>query len=595
VRDDHHRLTERIERLAQRVENRMARLDVEHTGWLVGEQHSWRGHERVRNRNALLLSAGELGTRQGTTPSEVVNPLDAAWQALLVAELPRGTVTFLFTDVEGSTQLVKKLRGRYGLVLIKHQEILREAFARHGGHEIDTQGDAFFVAFEQARDAVLCAVDAQRALLSHEWPEGAKVRVRMGIHTGQAAPEDGRYTGIAVHRAARISAAGHGGQVLVSQAARELLDEEGDLLVGLQNLGVVALKDLDRPVRLYQVTGDGLPERFPPLRGTESLLVRWRVPVSLVALAVLTGAGVSAFFLFGGSSGGLTVPPNSLGIIDPAKNKVVAQVGLPKNPQAVAVGAGGVWVGNVSDKSLSHIDPTSLTLGRTIPLFDLPTGVAAGAGAVWVENGLVGVVKRIDPQLDVVLKTVQVVPRSQAGSGGAVTLGGGVVWVVFPVGSVAEMRPSTSAVAATSYAGRNPSGIAFGKGSLWVSNRQDNTVSRFDLAHFGSRLARKISAGRGPSGIAVGAGAAWVTNADDDSVSRIDPVSNSSKTIPVGKTPTGITYGNGAVWVANSGDGTVSRIDPARGKVVATIAVGNSPVGIAAGFERVWVTVQSAT
>src|ERR687888_484622 len=102
-----------------------------------------------------------------------------------MADLPRGAVTFLFTDIEGSTQLVKRLRGRYGVVLIEHQKILREAFAHHGGHEIDTQGDAFFVAFEHARDAVLCAVEAQRELLSHEWPEGAKVRVRMGVHTGQ--------------------------------------------------------------------------------------------------------------------------------------------------------------------------------------------------------------------------------------------------------------------------------------------------------------------------------------------------------------------------------------------------------------------------
>ena len=119
-----------------------------------------------------------------------------------MAELPSGAVTFLFTDVEGSTQLVKQLRGRYPEVLAEHQRILREAFAKHGGHEVDTQGDAFFVAFASARDAVLAAVDAQRALHDHEWPDAANVRVRIGIHTGQAAPVDGRYTGVAVHRAA---------------------------------------------------------------------------------------------------------------------------------------------------------------------------------------------------------------------------------------------------------------------------------------------------------------------------------------------------------------------------------------------------------
>ena len=116
-----------------------------------------------------------------------------------------------------------------------HQRLLREAFAHHGGHEVDTQGDSFFVAFASARDAVLAAVEGQRALAAHAWPDGAAVKVRMGIHTGQASPADGRYTGIAVHRAARIGAAGHGGQVLVSQATQTLLeDEEEDLGIALR-------------------------------------------------------------------------------------------------------------------------------------------------------------------------------------------------------------------------------------------------------------------------------------------------------------------------------------------------------------------------
>src|SRR5262249_12016114 len=167
--------------------------------------------------------------------------------------------TFLFTDIEGSTQLVKQLRDRYGQVLSDHQQLLREAFAGHDGYEIDTQGDAFFVAFASAREAVLAAVEAQRAISRYPWPDGTALRVRMGIHTGQASPVDGRYTGLAVHRAARICAAGHGGQVLVSQATQTLLeDEEEDLAVGLQDLGDQRLKDLDRPVHLYQVAAPGL-------------------------------------------------------------------------------------------------------------------------------------------------------------------------------------------------------------------------------------------------------------------------------------------------------------------------------------------------
>ena len=123
------------------------------------------------------------------------------------AELPRGTVTFLFTDIEGSTRLLKQLRERYTEALAEHQRILREAFDEHGGREVDTQGDSFFVAFPRAKDAVAAAVEAQCALAEHSWPEGAEFRVRMGVHTGEPTVGAERYVGLGVHRAARICAA----------------------------------------------------------------------------------------------------------------------------------------------------------------------------------------------------------------------------------------------------------------------------------------------------------------------------------------------------------------------------------------------------
>ena len=182
-----------------------------------------------------------------------------------MAEIPTGAVTFLFTDIEGSTRLVKQLRERYAAVLADHRSLLRAAFVAHRGYEVDTQGDSFFVAFASARDALLAAVEGQMALLSHDWPDGVEIRVRMGLHTGQAIVSDGRYTGLSVNRAARIGAAGHGGQILVSQATQTLLeDEEEDLDVHLRDLGEQRLKDLDRPVRLYQAAASGLPDSFPP-------------------------------------------------------------------------------------------------------------------------------------------------------------------------------------------------------------------------------------------------------------------------------------------------------------------------------------------
>jgi DNA-binding SARP family transcriptional activator/class 3 adenylate cyclase len=183
-----------------------------------------------------------------------------------VDELPVGTVTFLFTDIEGSTRLLKELRERYGEALEEHQRLLRETFAAHGGHEIDTQGDSFFVAFRRAKDAVAAAVEGQRRLAEHEWPDGAELRVRMGLHTGETAAAGERYVGLGVHRAARISAAGYGGQVLVSQATRELLRDDPLPDVSLRDLGEHQLKDLDEPERLFQLVAPGLGETFPPPR-----------------------------------------------------------------------------------------------------------------------------------------------------------------------------------------------------------------------------------------------------------------------------------------------------------------------------------------
>jgi class 3 adenylate cyclase/tetratricopeptide (TPR) repeat protein len=185
-----------------------------------------------------------------------------------MTELPSGAVTFLFSDIEGSTRLVKALRERYVQVLAEHRSLVRAAIDSQAGHEIDTQGDAFFVAFASAKQAVLCALEVQRALAGHKWPSGASVRVRMGIHTGHATPVEGAYTGLAVHRAARICAAARGGQVLVSQATQTLIeDEEEELGFALVELGERRLKDLDRPVRLFELTVDQAVAEPSP-RGT---------------------------------------------------------------------------------------------------------------------------------------------------------------------------------------------------------------------------------------------------------------------------------------------------------------------------------------
>jgi predicted ATPase/class 3 adenylate cyclase len=183
-----------------------------------------------------------------------------------MAALPTGTVTFLFTDIEGSTKLLQRLGPEYARIIGEHQALLRTAFTGHGGVEVDTQGDAFFVAFPTAPAAVAAAANATRALAAHSWPDGAALRVRIGLHTGTSQLIGDHYVGLDVHRAARIGAAGHGGQVLLSEATRVLAEPnlpEGALL---RELGEFRLKDLQRPEHLWQLVLDGLPSQFPPLK-----------------------------------------------------------------------------------------------------------------------------------------------------------------------------------------------------------------------------------------------------------------------------------------------------------------------------------------
>ena len=182
--------------------------------------------------------------------------------------LPTGTITFLFTDIEGSTRLLQLLGDGYGEVLGTHARLVREAVAGHDGCEVDTQGDAFFIAFADARGAIAAAVAAQRSLFSHPWKHRTPVLVRMGLHTGTAAIVDGDYVGLDVHRASRIAGAAHGGQVVMSAETYHAVDGsvEG---VTFEDLGEHVLKDIDEPEHIRQVLADGLPSVFPPLRSLQ--------------------------------------------------------------------------------------------------------------------------------------------------------------------------------------------------------------------------------------------------------------------------------------------------------------------------------------
>jgi predicted ATPase len=246
--------------------------------------------------------------------------------------LPAGTVTFVVTDIEQSTRLLRTLGDRYAGVLDRHRALLRDAWARWGGHEVDCLGDSSLVAFSDAAAALQACVQAQRALRDEAWPERGRVRVRMGVHAGLAAPSGDRYVALAVHQAARVGDVGHGDQVVVSEVVAGELARCG-AGPGIRSLGRYRLRDFERPVELHQVLADGLPRSFPPVRAMPADRHNLTPPAtSLVGreadLAALEGA-LSRHRMV------TVVGPGGVG-----KTRLVTELGV----RAAPTWPGGVWL-----------------------------------------------------------------------------------------------------------------------------------------------------------------------------------------------------------------------------------------------------------
>jgi class 3 adenylate cyclase/ABC-type oligopeptide transport system substrate-binding subunit len=534
-----------------------------------------------------------------------------------VAEFQAGTVTFLFTDIEGSTRLLKQLRSRYGEVLGEQRELLREAFKLHGGAEIDSQGDAFFVCFGRAKHAVAAAADAQRALAAHQWPEGVDVRVRIGVHTGEGEVSDGRYHGVAVHRAARIMAAAHGGQVLLSQTTKDLLDDEEEEAVGLgfRDLGIQRLKDLERPVHLYQLLIEGLPDEFPPIRTEADLgqaaeatiapppLYRRRtILVGALAGVVAAAIAIPLFALGGGgpSSAKAAVTPNSVAMIDPVTGKLVKDVPVDTNPGPITAGEGSVWVANLDDKTVSQINAKTGERVASIPTAvdgGPPTGITAGFGGLWVAYGNNGRIDEIDPKSRAIVKTTRVHEelglRNTYGRR-VLEVARGSLWLANLDATVLQIAPTGEIREKLDVGGGHSPALAIAAdGSVWEAAENEASVWHVD-SNTGAKIGTPIVIGGEVDAIvpSTSPAAVWVTDATHNQVIRIDPVGQTIlKRIPVGEEPTAAVFAAGSLWVANSRSGTVSQLDPRQNKIVRTIHVGNRTSGIAFAGRRLWVTV----
>ncbi len=506
-----------------------------------------------------------------------------------MAVAPTGTVTFLFTDIEASTELLRRLGDEYGSAVSLHRKVLREAVERHGGYEVDTQGDSFFFTFQRASGAVQAAIEAQRALAEHEWADGATVRVRMGLHTGEALLEDGRYHGLSVHRGARIAGVAHGGQVLLSESTRSLLaDEEKLSSVGFRDLGPLNLKDFDHPIRVYRLVAPGLENvnRKPSVRPKS------RKQLVVAAAVVVLAAGLAAVLVIRLRGGGdaLEVPADSVAVVDPASGKARQAVAVGHAPNSIVLASSAAWVASGESGTVTRVDAHTYVPSTPIGGFQsAPFELAAGRGQVWATEQTAGLAT-----IDVATQTVSAPIPLQAPSGlhysaQAIAYGYHALWIGggLPSGLVLlKVDPTTARIMKSVPVGPDTQdSIAVGEGGVWVSDQISNTVTEFDPRTL--RLLHRIHIG-GPIAIAVGFGSLWVCAADDKAIWRLPGAGgyHSRVQISVGAEPVAIAVGHGAVWAAIA-TGVLVRIatatnEPLSTKIAATLN------GVAVGDGRVW-------
>jgi class 3 adenylate cyclase len=543
---------------------------------------------------------------------------------IAVPDPTSATATFLFTDIVGSTQLLRSHRREYASILADHHRLLRETFTAYGGREIDNQGDSFFVAFPRAKDAVLAAAACQKAVAAHSWPGGAAVRVRIGIHTGEADLTVDRYVGLSVHRAARISAVGHGGQVLVSHTTAGLLEDDEEELprIAFRDLGEHRLKDISRPVRIYQLDIEGLRTAFPPLAIPDAPKPDRRRRAALVAASlVLAGAGALTLALTNREEAPPEVLPNSLGRIDPSTLEPTDVVPIGAAPDRVVVAGGFVWVThyvlrdtdsaslrNAGDRTLTRIDPSTgdvVVVGGGLA----PCGLAADpSGDVWVANcfasgaGPSANVVRIDSKtLD--FDETWPVPGGDGFYRG-LAYGGGSLWVSEVTGgdrpperhTVTQVDPATGKQRSIELREPGtPLAWSEGYGDLWVSNFAIGRLTRIHPAT--GRVKTVDAAAVNPAFLVVDGDVVWVGDWARPRVVRHSAVGSVRPdviSLPVRNPRAGvwnIGAGGGGIWATTPRDGSLWRIDPETNDVT-RITMPHLPTGVSASPDGVWVTVR---
>jgi YVTN family beta-propeller protein len=521
-----------------------------------------------------------------------------------------GTATVMFTDVESSTDITTRLGDDAAAALLAtHDTIVLDQVAAHGGHDVRSTGDGFLVFFDSARAAVSCALSIQRQLADRE--QG--IRVRIGLNAGEVLEGAGDPFGAAINLASRVMDRADGGEILMTDTVRHLVGTMAE--ASFRDRGRVALKGFPERQRLYEIRPDAArPARPPPPRRSRRA---WPLVAAIAGVASIAAA--VAIISGSGSPDPVSVPPNSVAVIDPGSGSVIDAIRTDENPGAVSAGAGGLWVLNLNSATLSRIDlrtrrvVATRGLGGTPSDGGSPGSVAASGDEVWANaagcnGGLAGEVLHVftarDGGIDLtdadnlgVAGAVPLHPISPTAPGGCgIAARGTSVWATtnLPEGVVRIDYDPVSGRSRIVWGRPVPvaSALAVGFGSVWAIDPDHQILRRMDPET--GRTEVRLRAGANPVAIATDAHAVWVANGDDNSVSRIDPRTNRViQAVAVGKGPAAIATGGGAVWVAMGDAGSIARIDPSTDRVTATIAVGHRPQGIAVAGGLVWVTVRS--
>jgi peptide/nickel transport system substrate-binding protein len=464
----------------------------------------------------------------------------------------RFLTTVVMTDIVGSTEHAAELGdSAWRELLQQHHALIRAELRRHGGREMDTAGDGFFVTFDAPATAVACV------LAIAEGVGKLGIEIRAGVHAGEVEQMGAKVTGLTVVIASRIMANAGGGEVLVSSTVRDLAAGSG---LGFDDRGVRQLKGVPGEWHVYSV-GRAQPEsvegdapatarkrRAAAVRRAQSRPIWQRRPRVVAAIA----AGLALLLATSGvvvwrpwqPAALASVTENSIGVIDPARDEVVGEIPVGTRPGGIAVGDASAWVTNTGADSVSQIDLGTRRVVIRIDVGRDPTGIAVAEGSAWVANSGERTVSRIDTDTARLVQTIEV--------------------------------------------GNGPTAIVAAGALLWVANATDSTVVSIDART--GEVGEPIGVGATPIALAVDEGGLWVVSEDGASVSHLDPVTGATVAPPIqlSARPSAIALDEGSVWVA-SADGTVTRIERAAHRVTATIDVGASLTAIVISGNAIWV------